>query len=33
MSRRWIIWGTIATLPPLANLYFTGREDAPSDCG
>lgn len=22
MSRRWLIWGTIATLLPLANLYF-----------
>ncbi|MBM3544527.1 MAG: DUF2269 domain-containing protein [Alphaproteobacteria bacterium] len=21
-SRRWVIWGTIATLLPLANLYF-----------
>jgi uncharacterized membrane protein len=21
-GRRWIIWGTIATLIPLANLYF-----------
>jgi hypothetical protein len=24
MSRRWLIWGTIATLLPLANLYFMG---------
>jgi len=22
MSRRWLIWGTVATLLPLANLYF-----------
>lgn len=22
LSRRWIVWGTIATLLPLANLYF-----------
>ena len=22
LSRRWAIWGTIATLLPLANLYF-----------
>jgi uncharacterized membrane protein len=21
-SRRWLIWGTVATLIPLANLYF-----------
>ncbi|MGH6727570.1 MAG: hypothetical protein ACREB8_13665 [Pseudolabrys sp.] len=22
LNRRWMIWGTIATLLPLANLYF-----------
>lgn len=22
LSRRWIVWGTVATLLPLANLYF-----------
>jgi hypothetical protein len=22
LARRWVIWGTIATLLPLANLYF-----------
>jgi uncharacterized membrane protein len=22
LSRRWLVWGTIATLLPLANLYF-----------
>lgn len=22
LSKRWVIWGTIATLLPLANLYF-----------
>ncbi len=22
LSRRWLIWGTVATLVPLANLYF-----------
>lgn len=22
LSRRWLIWGTVATVLPLANLYF-----------